>query len=34
MIAYVFQEYPENFAFELYIILLYFTHEIYYFLKK
>ena len=30
----VFQKYPENFVFELFIILHEFTHEICYFLKK
>ena len=34
MIAYVFQKYPENFVFHLFIILQQFTREIYYFLKK
>ena len=34
MIAYVFQKYPENFAFQLFIILQQFTREIRYFLKK
>ena len=32
MIAYVFQKYPEKFAFQLPIILQQFTHKIYYFL--
>ena len=34
MIAYVFQKYTENFAFQLFIILQLFTREICYFLKK
>ena len=34
MIAYVYQKYLENFAFQLYIILKQFTREICYFLKK
>ena len=34
MIAYVFQKYPENFVFKLFIILQQFTCEICYFLKK
>ena len=34
MIAYVFQKYPENFEFQLFIILRQFTREICYFLKK
>ena len=34
MIPYVLQEYPENFTFQLFIILHYFTREIYYFPKK
>ena len=34
MIAYVFQKYPESFAFQLVMILQLFTREICYFLKK
>ena len=34
MTAYVFQKYPENFTFQLSIILQYFAREICYFLKK
>ena len=34
MIAYVFQNYPENFVFQLFIILQYLTREICYFLKN
>ena len=34
MIDYVLQKYPENFAFQLCIILQLFTREICYFLKK
>ena len=34
MIAYVFQKYPENYSFQLFIILQQFTKEICYFLKK
>ena len=34
MIAYVFKKCPENFAFQLFTSLQYFTREIYYFLKK
>ena len=34
MIAYVFQKYLENFAFQLFLILQQFTREICYFLKK
>ena len=34
MIAYVIQRYPENFAFQLFIILQQFTREIYYIFKK
>ena len=34
MIACVFQKYPENFDFQLFIILQYFTREICYYLKK
>ena len=34
MIAYVFQKYPENYVFQLFIILQYFTREIRYSLKK
>ena len=34
MIAYVFQKYPENLAFQLFIILQLFTREIWHFLKK
>ena len=34
MIAYVFQKYPENFAFQLFKILHQFTREICYFPKK
>ena len=34
MIAYMFQKYPENFAFELFTISESFTREICYFLKK
>ena len=34
MIAYVFQKYPENFAFQQFIILQSFTREICYFHKK
>ena len=34
MIAYVFQKYPENYSFQLFIILQQFTNEICYFLKK
>ena len=33
MIAYMFQKYPENFAFQLFLILQYITREIFYFLK-
>ena len=33
MIAYVFQKYPENFAFQLFIVFQ-FTRKICYFLKK
>ena len=33
MNAYMFQKYPENFTFELFIILQQFTHEICYFLN-
>ena len=34
MIAYVFQKYPENFAFQLFIILKQLTREICHFVKK
>ena len=34
MIAYVFQKYPENYSFQLFIILQQFTNQICYFLKK
>ena len=34
MIAYVFQKDPENFTFQLFIILQQFAGKIYYFLKK
>ena len=34
MIAYVFQKYPKNFVFQLFIILQLFTREICYVLKK
>ena len=34
MIAYVFQKYPKNFAFQLFLILQEFTREICYFLQK
>ena len=34
MIAYVFEKFPENIAFQLFIILQLYTHEIWYFLKK
>ena len=34
MIVYVFQKYPENFAFQIFINLQQFTREICYFLKK
>ena len=34
MIAYMYQKYPENFAFQLFLILQKFTHKIFYFLKK
>ena len=34
MIAYMFQKYPENFAFQLFMVLQQFTSEICYFLKK
>ena len=33
MLAYLFQNYPENFAFQLFIILQQFTRKIRYFLK-
>ena len=34
MITYIFQKYPENFVFQLFITLKQFTREISYFLKK
>ena len=34
MIAYVSKKYPENFTFQLFTSLQYFTREIYYFHKK
>ena len=34
MISYVFQKYPENFSFQLFLILQWYTHEFCYFLKK
>ena len=34
MIAYVFQKYPKNFAFQLFLSLQLFTREFCYFLKK
>ena len=34
MIAYVFQKYPENFTFQLFLVLQQFARKICYFLKK